>query len=199
MHGQSGDLFDACERLVPSDRFTTKELDPLTRLFQWAIGEGITPVMIDHTNKDRPKKGEGPLKPMDKLYGARAKSAVSDVMLHGTGNAELLAGGISKALITTAAGLIVAIPSLMFFRHFRARVDAYTLTMEQASERMVPHLLRPFTDRRPSSLLLPSALAHAAVLGALAWGWRWGSHPSSFSLHPASGFIPGITASTHLP
>lgn len=79
-------LFDACERLVPSDRFTTKELDPLTRLFQWCVSEHITPVMIDHTNKDRPKKGEGPLKPMDKLYGARAKSAVSDVMLYVSGS-----------------------------------------------------------------------------------------------------------------
>lgn len=79
-------LFDACERLVPSDRFTTKEMDPLTRLFQWCISEKITPVMIDHTNKDRPKKGESPLKPMDKLYGARAKSAISDVMMHVSGS-----------------------------------------------------------------------------------------------------------------
>ena len=53
-----------------------------------------------------------------------------------------LAHGISVALYNTAFGLIVAIPSLMFFRHFRTRVDAYTLQMEQASERMVPHLLR---------------------------------------------------------
>jgi hypothetical protein len=79
-------LFDACERLVPSDRFTTKELDPLTRLFQWCISEQITPVMIDHTNKDRPKKGEKPVTPMDKLYGARAKSAISDVMMHVSGS-----------------------------------------------------------------------------------------------------------------
>jgi hypothetical protein len=79
-------LFDACERLVPSDRFTTKEMDPLTRLFQWCISEKITPAMIDHTNKDRPKKGEKPITPMDKLYGARAKSAVSDVMIHFAGS-----------------------------------------------------------------------------------------------------------------
>lgn len=75
-------LFDACERLVPSDRFTTKELDPLTRLFSWMVSESITPVMIDHTVKDRPRKGETPITPMDKLYGARAKSAISDVMLY---------------------------------------------------------------------------------------------------------------------
>ena len=63
-------------------------------------------------------------------------------------NPAELAHGISVALYNTAFGLIVAIPSLMFFRHFRARVDAYTLTMEQASERMVPHLLRLTGTRR---------------------------------------------------
>lgn len=90
-------LFDACERLVPSDRFTTKEMDPLTRLFQWCIAEHITPLMIDHTNKDRAKKGEAPPKPMDKLYGARAKSAISDVMMYVSGS--LKDGGMEAQFI----------------------------------------------------------------------------------------------------
>ena len=59
-----------------------------------------------------------------------------------TGNPALLAHGISVALYNTAFGLIVAIPSLMFYRYFRGQVDAYTLDMEQAAERMVPHLMR---------------------------------------------------------
>lgn len=59
-----------------------------------------------------------------------------------------LAHGISVALYNTAFGLIVAIPSLMFYRHFRARIDAYTVAMEQAAERMVPHLLRLTSGRR---------------------------------------------------
>ncbi|MBI3383361.1 MAG: MotA/TolQ/ExbB proton channel family protein [Aquabacterium sp.] len=59
-----------------------------------------------------------------------------------------LAHGISVALYNTAFGLIVAIPSLMFYRHFRARIDAYTVAMEQAAERMVPHLLRLTSSRR---------------------------------------------------
>jgi biopolymer transport protein ExbB len=58
------------------------------------------------------------------------------------GNPAMLAHGISIALYNTAFGLIVAIPSLMFYRYFRGQVDAYTLDMEQASERMVPHLMR---------------------------------------------------------
>ncbi len=55
----------------------------------------------------------------------------------GVGNAEVLAGGISEALITTAAGLAVAIPSLIFYRYLRGRVDALVVTMEQEAIRLV--------------------------------------------------------------
>ncbi len=60
----------------------------------------------------------------------------------GGGNPQLLAHGISVALYNTAFGLIVAIPTLMFYRYFRGRVDDYQLTLELAAERVVPHLLR---------------------------------------------------------
>ena len=56
------------------------------------------------------------------------------------GNPAQLAHGISIALYNTAFGLIVAIPSLIFWRYFRARVDEYLLTLELASERLVRHL-----------------------------------------------------------
>ena len=59
----------------------------------------------------------------------------------GGGNPEELAHGISIALYNTAFGLIVAIPALIFWRYFRARVDDYLLSMELASERFVRHLL----------------------------------------------------------
>lgn len=59
-----------------------------------------------------------------------------------------LAHGISVALYNTAFGLIIAIPSLMFYRHFRGMVEAYTLAMEQAAERLVAHLLRLPSTRR---------------------------------------------------
>lgn len=55
---------------------------------------------------------------------------------------QALAHGISVALYNTAFGLIVAIPSLMAYRYFRGKIDAYTLEMELATERLVPHLLR---------------------------------------------------------
>jgi biopolymer transport protein ExbB len=60
----------------------------------------------------------------------------------GGSNPVLLAHGISIALYNTAFGLIIAIPSLMFYRYFRGLVDDYTLELEQAAHRMVPHLMR---------------------------------------------------------
>ncbi|MBE0473980.1 MotA/TolQ/ExbB proton channel family protein [Rhodoferax sp.] len=56
------------------------------------------------------------------------------------GNPAQLAHGISVALYNTAFGLIVAIPSLIFWRYFRARVDEYLLTLELASEHLARHL-----------------------------------------------------------
>lgn len=54
----------------------------------------------------------------------------SAIMLHGVGNANELAGGISEALITTAAGLTVAIPSYFFYRYFQGLVAEYVVSME---------------------------------------------------------------------
>lgn len=59
------------------------------------------------------------------------------IITQGVGNPGALADGISKALITTAAGLSVAIPSLMFYRYFRGRVDMLVVRMEQEATKMV--------------------------------------------------------------
>ena len=67
----------------------------------------------------------------------------------GSTNPAELAHGISTALYNTAAGLLVAIPSLMFYRYFRGRVDDYLHTMEQSSEQLLTQLLR-LTGRSPS-------------------------------------------------
>ncbi|MGD8484285.1 MAG: MotA/TolQ/ExbB proton channel family protein [Thioalkalispiraceae bacterium] len=56
---------------------------------------------------------------------------------HGVGNPSVLAGGISEALITTAAGLSVAIPSLIFYRFFRGKVDELVLEMEDEALKIV--------------------------------------------------------------
>jgi biopolymer transport protein ExbB len=59
------------------------------------------------------------------------------ITTQGVGNPGALAGGISEALITTAAGMSVAIPTLMFYRYFRGRVRMLVLRMEQEALRMV--------------------------------------------------------------
>ena len=57
----------------------------------------------------------------------------------GTGNPAQLAHGISVALYNTAFGLVIAIPSLVMWRHFRNRVDYFTVELEIAAERFVRH------------------------------------------------------------
>ncbi len=59
------------------------------------------------------------------------------ITAQGVGDPSVLAEGISEALITTAVGLTVAIPSLMFYRYFRGRVDELVVTMEQESLKLV--------------------------------------------------------------
>lgn len=58
----------------------------------------------------------------------------------GTGDAGALAGGISKALITTATGLGVAIPALIFHRALQRRVDSIMVSIEQQGIRLVDAL-----------------------------------------------------------
>ena len=67
--------------------------------------------------------------PIEEVFNAITSS--------GVGNAAPLAGGISQALITTAAGLSVAIIALMFHRYFRGRVDEIVVKMEEEAIKMV--------------------------------------------------------------
>jgi biopolymer transport protein ExbB len=52
-------------------------------------------------------------------------------------NASVLAGGISKALITTAAGLMVGIPAVFFHRFLQRRIDELVVGMEQEAIKLV--------------------------------------------------------------
>jgi biopolymer transport protein ExbB len=69
----------------------------------------------------------------------------TEIMVQGTGNPNALAGGISEALITTAAGLTVAIPAYAFHRYYERRVDTLVLSLEQESGKLVDAL---HSDRR---------------------------------------------------
>jgi biopolymer transport protein ExbB len=73
---------------------------------------------------------------MIEIFGSQAPTGGSAP----GGNPAQLAHGISVALYNTAFGLIVAIPSLIFWRYFRGRVDEYLLTLELSAERFARHL-----------------------------------------------------------
>jgi biopolymer transport protein ExbB len=63
------------------------------------------------------------------------------ITTQGVGNPAVLAGGISEALITTAAGLTVAIPALIAYRYLRGRVDGLVVQIEKESMRFIEALL----------------------------------------------------------
>jgi biopolymer transport protein ExbB len=71
---------------------------------------------------------------MIEIFGSQAPGGATG------GNPAQLAHGISVALYNTAFGLIIAIPSLIFWRYFRTRVDDYLLTLELSAERFARHL-----------------------------------------------------------
>lgn len=58
----------------------------------------------------------------------------------GSGNPSLVASGIAEALITTAAGLVVAIPALSLYHYFRGKIDRHVFEMEEISFQLVEEL-----------------------------------------------------------
>ena len=64
------------------------------------------------------------------------------ITTHGVGNPTVLAGGIAEALITTAAGLTVAIPALIGYRFYSSRVDTLVVDMEKEAIKLVEALHR---------------------------------------------------------
>ena len=71
---------------------------------------------------------------MIEIFGSQAPTGASG------SNPAQLAHGISIALYNTAFGLIIAIPSLIFWRYFRGQVDAYLMTLELSADRLARHL-----------------------------------------------------------
>ena len=62
------------------------------------------------------------------------------ILDHGVGDVNQLAGGIGKALVCTAAGMVVAVPALMFHRYFRGRIAQYIVAMEHEAIQLLDTL-----------------------------------------------------------
>ena len=78
------------------------------------------------------------------------------ILDHGIGDANQLAGGIGKALVCTAAGMLVAIPALAFHRYFRGRIAGYIVEMEHEAIRLMDVL-----DGGSAGAAPPAAAARA--------------------------------------
>ncbi|HJS35371.1 MotA/TolQ/ExbB proton channel family protein [Pseudoxanthomonas sp. PXM03] len=76
----------------------------------------------------------------------------------GVGDVNALAGGIGKALVCAAAGMIVAIPALLFHRYFRGKVTGYVMEMEKEATALVDALeaRHPRPVARPSGVVAPA-------------------------------------------
>lgn len=62
------------------------------------------------------------------------------ILDHGVGDVSQLAGGIGQALVTTASGMCVAIPALVFHRYFRGLIAAYGIDMEREANALIDAL-----------------------------------------------------------
>lgn len=82
----------------------------------------------------------------------------------GVGDVNALAGGIGKALVCAAAGMIVAIPALLFHRYFRGKVTGYVMEMEKEATALVDAL--EARHLRPAARQAPTVGAAPATAGA---------------------------------
>ncbi len=99
---------------------------------------------------------------MIEIFGAQSPAGT---------NPQQLAHGISVALYNTAFGLVIAIPAMICYRHFRARVDGYLVEMEQQSLRLIDtirthHLGVAPIAPVPGAPASPSVAAAQAVAAA---------------------------------
>lgn len=84
------------------------------------------------------------------------------ILDHGIGDVNQLAGGIGKALVCTATGMIVAIPALAFHRYFRGRIAEYIVSMEHEAIQLMDTL----DPRSGSGRIPPSAMPSAVSIDA---------------------------------
>jgi biopolymer transport protein ExbB len=81
------------------------------------------------------------------------------VTISGIGDPSALAGGIAEALVCTAGGLIVAIPSVMAYRYFRGKVDGLVVDMEKESLKLVQAIDRTSGTRPQAAVDIAAAVA----------------------------------------
>jgi biopolymer transport protein ExbB len=147
------DLMKRIEGMVEQNQITPKVIDaleknsPLGRVLAAALanrerGREVMMERVEDTGRhvihelERFLNSLGTIASISPLLGLLGTvtgiiRAFNAVMLGGMGDPRMLAGGISEALVCTAAGLAVAIPSLIAFRYLRGKVDRIVIEMEK--------------------------------------------------------------------
>jgi biopolymer transport protein ExbB len=110
--------------------------------------------------------------------------AFGEISVAGTGNPGLLAGGIGQALVTTAAGLIVAIPVLIGQNYLASRVDAILMEIDRRREELMANVVQAVAARKDGGA---SADAHPEPTG----GERGATRASAAGAGPAPRPAPG--------
>ena len=69
-------------------------------------------------------------------------NAFQQIATQKTSGIGAVAGGISEALVTTAFGLLVAIPAVMAFNYFTGRVEAFDVEMDNSSSELIDYFIK---------------------------------------------------------
>ena len=144
--------------LEQAEDYCERRPGPLTNIVAAALEarseppEGIRQVVVDQGRQEVPRLQKylgvlGTVASVSPLLGLLGTvigmvKVFAAITAHGVGDPGVLAGGISEALITTAAGLTVAIPSLIGYRYLRGRVDALVVSMEKEAMKFLEALLQ---------------------------------------------------------
>jgi biopolymer transport protein ExbB len=128
-HSPLGRIFAAGLKNVHSSREIMKEsIEEVGRAVDHDLGRFLTTLGTIATMA--PLLGLlGTVVGMIEIFGSQSPT--------GGTNPAALASGISVALYNTAFGLIVALPAILFYRHFRAKVDGFLVEMEQQAVKLV--------------------------------------------------------------
>ena len=89
--------------------------------------------------------------------------AFSEISQQGTGNPAALADGIGQALVTTAAGLIVAIPALIGYNYLSSRVDNILLEIERRREELMGNVVQVVSGRKDARQIDPDEDAYEPI------------------------------------
>lgn len=103
-----------------------------------------------HFQKLRPLTVVATLSPLVGLFGTvlgMIESFDTVALMGELGDASMLAAGISKALVTTAGGLIIAIPAIAIYHFFRSRTEQYGRVLEQATLNLIRRCVRLRIDK----------------------------------------------------